>query len=111
MGSDLPLPSCVSALPAPPDGPPSRDSSGRTSSSYESSSAKSPAARSSDEFSLRKQGMRLCTEIEKHPVWEWTSAQRRSITRKAASPRVSRNHAARGAGENQAAPHERKGTT
>src|SRR5438477_3180799 len=25
--------------------------------------------------------MRLCTEIEKHPVWEWTSVQCRSITR------------------------------
>ena len=32
-------------------------------------------------ISLRKQGIRLCSEIEKHSVWEWTSVQRRSITR------------------------------
>ena len=32
-------------------------------------------------ISLRKQGMRLCSESEKSLVWEWTSVQRRSITR------------------------------
>ena len=29
----------------------------------------------------RKQGMRVCSEIENHRVWEWTPVQGRSITR------------------------------
>src|SRR5690348_7186161 len=51
--------------------------------------------------------MRLCSEIEKHLVWEWTSVQRRSITwlgggaaRKAVLRRPGR--------QNPAAHHERK---
>ncbi len=58
----------------------------------------------------RKQGMRLCTEIEKHLVWEWTSGRRRSITRRAAKPR-SELRSRRPGRRNPAALHDPKGTT
>jgi uncharacterized protein YhbP (UPF0306 family) len=60
---------------------------------------------------LHKQGMRLCTEIEKHLVWEWTSVQRRSITRTGGDAALVSPVSRRPGAPKSGSPSRPKGTT